>query len=104
MPLIKCYTIAYLIDYVCYKNSKISVFVSEWVHKNTFMMFSLISSNKDTFKQVAITAAWSSNLGMLVLLFAGAKRDFDKTKLHFTVSCFLQWKKATVPNAEFEYV
>ena len=39
---------------------------------------------------------------MLVLLFAGAKRDFDKIKLHFTVSYFLQRKKAIVPNAEFE--
>ena len=36
---------------------------------------------------------------MLVLLFAGAKRDFNKIKLHFTVSYFLQRKKATVPNA-----
>ena len=39
---------------------------------------------------------------MLGLLFAGAKRDYDQIKLHFTVSCFLHRKKATVPNAEFE--
>ena len=39
---------------------------------------------------------------MLGLLFAGAKRDFDKIKLRFTMSCFLYRTKATVPNAEFE--
>ena len=55
-------------------------------------MLSFISSNKDTFNRVAITVAYSSNLGMLGLLFAIATCDFDKTKL----------KKATVPNAEFE--
>ena len=39
---------------------------------------------------------------MLVLLFAGAKCDFDKIKLYFTISYFLYRKIATVPNAEFE--
>ena len=39
-----------------------------------------------------LSVAYSSNLGMLGLLFAIATCDFDKTKL----------KKATVPNAEFE--
>ena len=39
---------------------------------------------------------------MLGLVFAGAKRNYDKIKLHFTVSCFLHRKKGTVPNAEFE--
>ena len=39
---------------------------------------------------------------MLGLLFAGAKRNFEKIKLHFTISCFLYQKKATVPNAEFK--
>ena len=36
------------------------------------------------------------------MLFVGAKRDFDKIKLYFTLSYFLYRKKATVPNAEFE--
>ena len=39
---------------------------------------------------------------MLVLLFAGAKHDFDKIKLHLTVSYFLVRKTSTVLNAEFE--
>ena len=105
MPLIKCCVIAYFVDSVCYKNSKFTVLISQKfttvfvsVVENIFAMFSLISSNKATLKRVAITAAWSSNLGMLVLLFAGTKRDFGNIKLHFTVSCFLQRKKATVPK------
>ena len=64
MPIIKC-VIAYFIDYICLHFQ----IVFELVHEKTFVMISLISSNKDTFKQVAITAVWNSNLSMLDLLF-----------------------------------
>ena len=64
-------------------------------------MLSLIFSYKNTFKHVIITAAWSSNLGMLGLLFACAKHDFNKIKLHLTVLFFIS-KKALAPNAESE--